>query len=380
MTQVFVATSAVEPVQKNIKLGLAQYGGNLLRRLLDQAGLDAPDALYVSNMLADELQGQKHLGALIASGAGLRGIEAYQVRAAMASGAMALRNAYLAVKSGEVRTAVALGLEIMQPGDATAAMAKALDATSEIPEGLTMIGINARLFAAYLDKYKIKHSSFANFARNAHHNGIAAPHALFKQEFSREQIINSRVIEAPIRLMDCAPICDGAAAMIFTSDVSLCTGTPVELLASEIATDILTVSKRSNPLSLDASRLSAQKAFKRSGLRPVDIDFFELHDAFSIMACLSLEACGFAEPGKGWQMAEDGVIFREGDLPIATFGGLKSRGHPIGATALYQAHEIVCQLRGEAGDCQIRQDIRTGMMQSIGGAGTTLATNIFKKV
>ncbi len=354
-------------------------GATVLRSALADAGLDAvdrrPDALYVSNLLADELQSQKHIAPLIASEAGLRGIEALSVRAAMASGSAALRSAFLAVLSGEAKTAVALGVEKMSDGDATPALAKALDAEFETPRGDTMISTNAGLMRSYIERYGVTHSVFANFPLNAHNNALNNPDALFHKQFSREQIEQSRVVVDPMRLLDCAPICDGAAAVVLSSEKPA--GRPaVKILASSVATEFLRVDQRADPLSLEASRISAERAYARAGLQPTDIDFFEVHDAFSIMTCLSLEACGFAERGQGWRLAEDEAIFPGGKLPLSTFGGLKARGHPIGATALYQATEILQQLQGNAGKNQV-EDARIGMMQSIGGAGTTLITHIF---
>lgn len=355
-------------------------GATVLQRALNDAGLHAvdrpPDALYVSNLLADELQNQKHIAPLIASEVGLHGIEALSVRAAMASGSAALRAAVLAVLSGEARTAVALGVEKMSDGDATPALAKALDAEFETPRGDNMITANAGLMKLYLERYGVPHSVFANFPLNAHNNALNNPDALFQKEVSREQIESSRIVQDPMRLMDCAPICDGAAAVVLSSEKPDGDRPAVKILASSVATDLLRVDQREDPLGLRASRISAERAYTAAGLKPADIDFFEVHDAFSIMTCLSLEACGFAERGHGWRLAEDGAIFPGGKLPLSTFGGLKARGHPIGATALYQATEILQQLQGRAGKNQV-PNAKVGMMQSIGGAGTTLITHIF---
>ncbi|MCB1317829.1 MAG: hypothetical protein KDK27_17810 [Leptospiraceae bacterium] len=356
---------------------LRRMGAQSLLAALADAAIEIPDMLIVANMLADELDGQKHLGPLIATEAGLPGIEALQVRAAMATGAAAIRMAYLALKSGEVRTVAIAGLERMSSGDPTPIMARALDAETEIPAGQTMVSINAHIMEKYLMTYNAEYEQFANFAVNAHRNALSNPDALLHKQVNVADVLKAREIVTPIRLYDCAPICDGSASIVLTNDATLARKqNGIQLLASETVCDSLAVAARAQPLELNAARQSAQKAYRRAGIEPTDVDFFELHDAFSIMACLALEACGFAEPGAGWKLAAEGDIFLEGKIPIATFGGLKARGHPIGATGIYQAIEIYRQLRGQAGMNQI-SNARCAMMQSIGGAGTTLITNIF---
>ncbi len=344
-----------------------------------QALPEQVQALYASAMLSDELQNQKHVAALIADTAGLAGVEALEVRAATASGAAALRMAHLAVASGEVDLAVAVGVEKMSEGVVTPVLAKALDAQREVPDGTTLISVNAGLMQLYLDRYGAPREALALFSVNAHANARHNPYALFRERpITVEDVLRSRVINPPIRLLDCSPICDGAAALVLApaEAAGRYTRHPVWIRASTVATDRFRVADRADPLALEAARCSAQKAYAQAGLGPEDVDFFEAHDAFSIMACLLLEACGFAEPGRGWELALQGAIRPSGRIPIATRGGLKARGHPIGATALYQAGEIVQQLTGRAGGNQLPNP-RVGMMQSVGGAAATVLTHIF---
>lgn len=366
------------PVEKQSVARLRELGVRATLLAMQDAGVDRVDALFAGNMLSDELQGQKHVATLIASEAGLHGIEALQVRAATATGAAALRMAYFAVASREAELAVAVGVEKMSTAPATSALAKALDAEREVPTGATLISQNARLMAAYLDRNDVAYENFVNFAINAHRNAATNPYALFRRAVSVDEVLESRIVNAPIRLFDCSPICDGAAAVVLapTDAARSFTDHPVRILASAVATDWLRVDDRPDPLAADAARLSAQKAYERAGVSPDDVDFFEVHDAFSIMACLLLEAAGFAEQGQGWRLAVDGEIFREGRLPIATLGGLKARGHPIGATALYQTCEIVRQLTGRAGPNQL-PNAEVGMLQSVGGAAATVLTHLF---
>ncbi len=378
MRQVSIVGIGRIPVQKHNPDPLRQMGAEAVRLAMADAGVDRVDALFAGNLLADELQGQKHIAALVADQAGLAGVEALQVRAATATGAAALRMAYFAVASGEARLAIAMGVEKMSEGAATPALAKALDAATEVPAGATMISKNAQMMADYMAKYDVPADGLSNFAVNAHRNASTNPIALFDKLVTSEQVMASREIFRPIRLFDCSPICDGAAAVILapTDEASAFTDHPVQVLASSVATDRFRLEDRADPLALAASTLSAQQAFQRANVTCADISFYELHDAFSIMACIQLEAVGFAKRGSGWRMAADGEIFREGRLPVATMGGLKARGHPIGATAVYQACEIVQQLTGRAGENQLSNP-KIGMLQSIGGAATTVLTHLF---
>ena len=378
MRNVSIIGTAQLSVKKKYGESLRELGASVTRTALDNAGLEKVDALYLGNMLSDELQSQKHVAALVADEAGLVGIEAIQVRATTASGAAALRIAYLAVASGIVKTAVAVGVEKMSDQGATYALTKALDAEREVPDGATLISQNAKAMALYMEQYQTPADAFANFAVNAHRNAQHNPNALFqKKTVTAQTVLTSRLIVPPIRLYDCSPICDGAAAIVLTATkhTKRLTQQPVQILASTAATDRFRMSDRQNPLRLLASEMSAKKAFQQAGLKPQDIDFFELHDAFSIMSCLQLEAVGFAQPGTGWRLASENQIALDGSIPITTMGGLKARGHPIGATALYQVCEIVQQLTGQSNSNQLAAP-HFGMLQSIGGAGTTVLTHI----
>lgn len=366
------------PVQKENQKSLKEMGAEVVKRAMEDASIDQVDALFAGNMLADELQNQKHIATLIASEAGLRGAEALQVRAATATGAAALRMAYFAVASGEARLAVALGVEKMSSGEVTAALAKALDYESETAQGATLISQNARLMQMYMDRYDVGIDDFNNFSLNAHRNARTNPNALFKDKHvTRRTIRESPVISPPLRLYDASPVCDGAAAVILTrsNEARAYTDQPVKILSSSVATDWFRIDDRADPLHLYAATRSAHEAFRKANIHRNDVDLFEVHDAFSIMACLLLEAVGYAERGQGWRLAADNEINLRGSLPVATFGGLKARGHPIGATALYQTCEIVLQLTERAGKNQVKQ-ARLALLQSVGGAASTVLTHI----
>ncbi|MBE9479042.1 MAG: thiolase domain-containing protein [Chloroflexi bacterium] len=366
------------PVEKASDLSLRQLGGEVVRRAMEDAGVDRVDALFASNMLADEIQGQKHIASLIAEEANLFGVEALQVRAAMAGGAAAIRVAFLSVASGEADLAIAVGVEKMSEGAATPALSKALDTEREVPDGATMISKNADLKRMYLDRYSVPEDGLVNFPVVAHDNARSNPFALYKKTISPSEVQSSRVIHAPLHLFECSPICDGAAAVVLapSEQARALNPEPVQLLASSVVTDRFRIDDREDPLQLEAAHRSSYDAYRKANINREDIHLFEVHDAFSIMACLQLEAAGFAEPGQGWRLAVEDEIRLQGQIPITTMGGLKARGHPIGATGLYQACEIVLQLKGRAGENQVR-NAEIGMMQSVGGAASTVLTHIF---
>lgn len=367
------------PVQKRNPASLRQMGVEAVRWAMHDAGVDTVDAVFVGNMLADELQGQKHIAALIASEAGLRGVEALQVRAATATGAAALRMAYFAVASGSANLAVALGVEKMSDGDPVPALAKALDAETEVPSGATLLSQNAHIMQTYMDTYTVPVEAFTNFALNAHNNARTNPNALFQNKAVTAEDINaSRVIVPPMRLYDAAPICDGAAAVVLarTDEAKKISPYAVRVLSSSVATDWFALEDRANPLDLYAVQRATWQALGDSDMTLKDIDFFEAHDAFTIMTCLALEAIGFTERGQGWRMAAENRIGLDGDLPLCTFGGLKARGHPIGASAIYQTCEIALQLTGRAGPNQVK-NAECALLLSIGGVASTVISHVF---
>jgi acetyl-CoA C-acetyltransferase len=349
---------------------------------LRDANIESVDAVYVGNMLSGEIEGQSHLGALAVDFLGLQNAEAFKVEAACASGAAALRIGTLAVASGMMDLVLALGVEKMTDTsgrETTAALAAAADAEYEVSQGISFVALNALLMQRYMHEYGWRREDFANFAVTAHANGVNNRYAMFQRAISAEAYTRAPMIATPVSLLDASPVCDGAAAVILApADYArTLSPAPVKIAASAVGMAPLAVHDRKDPLALNAARISSQKAYEQAGIGPDDLDFFELHDAFTIMAALSLEAAGFAERGKGVQLALDGEIGLQGRVPIATMGGLKARGHPVGATGIYQIVESVLQLRGLAGANQI-PNARLGMVQNIGGSGATIVTHILE--
>jgi acetyl-CoA C-acetyltransferase len=349
---------------------------------LEDANVAKVDAVYVGNMLSGELSGQSHLGALAVDFMGMSGVEAMKVEAACASGAAALRVGYFAVGSGLIDLALVVGVEKMTDTsgrETTSALARAADAEYEVSQGISFVALNALLMRRYMHEFGWHREDFANFSINAHANGSNNPNAMFQSIITANHYIKSQMVATPVCLLDASPVCDGSAAIVLAPAEyarALCPA-PVIIRASAVATMPLAVHDRKDPLTLESAVLSSQRAYKQANVKPEDISFFELHDAFSIMGALSLEAAGFADKGKGVQLALDGEISRQGRLPISTMGGLKARGHPVGATGIYQIVESTLQLRGLAGDNQI-ENAHLGMAQNIGGSGATVITHILE--
>lgn len=376
------------PIAEHWDKSIRHLAGEAVAAALADANVEAAnlDALYVGNMLSGPLNGQENLGALVADWVGARGVEAAKVEAACSSGAAAFRAGLVAIASGAADLVCVVGVEKMSETggpSTTSALASAADADWEAAMGLSFVGINALVMRRYLYEFGWKHNDFAGFSINAHANAVHNPNARLQEPISAKDYSRARMVADPINLLDASPIGDGAAAIVLCPADSLrnnghANRPKITVAASASATDSIAVHDRKDPLTLYAGQKSVGEAYKQAGLGPDDIDFFELHDAFSIMAALSLEACGFAERGQGVRFALDEKIGIKGKLPIATRGGLKARGHPVGATGVYQILEVVQQLRGEAGGSQV-ENAQIGMAQNIGGSGATILTHILKR-
>ncbi len=382
MQNVSIIGVAQTPVGEHWETSLRHLSLQAIEAALQDASM-APeqlDALVIGNALGDTISDQHHLGALIADFAALRGIEAFRVEAADASGALALRQGALMVASGAAQTVLVLGVEKVTDvigAQRTAALATLLDSEYEAAHGATPVALMALLMRRYMSQYNVGVADFANFSVNAHANGSKNPNAMYRNLIKAERFASAPLVAEPINLFDVAPEGDGAAAVILTSSerATDLVPQPIRLLASAVATDALAVHDRPNPLFLSALQRAVSKALNLAELSQSDIDVLELHDSATIMAALSLEASGFAAVGEGWRFAAENKIGLTGDLPISTFGGLKARGNPLGATGVYQAVEVALQLRGKAGANQV-PEARIGMTQTLGGVGGTAVVHI----
>ena len=381
MRQVAILGIGQTKIDEHWDKSLREIGGDAAFAAMQDAGMEKVDSLYVGNMLSSMVSGQNQLGTFFSDWIGLWKQEAVKVEAACGSGAAAFRSALMAVASGDIDSALVVGVEKMTDKagrDVTAALATAADADYEVEQGISFVGINALVMRRYMHEFGWKHEDFAPFSINAHANAMHNPYARLHEKITTEKFERSTMVATPINLLDASPTGDGAAAAVIVPADKVMRKPRILVSGSASATDTIAVHSRKDPMFLSAAYTSSRRAYDMAGVTPEDIDFFELHDAFSIMAALSLEASGFAERGQGVRLGLDNEIGPQGRMPVCTRGGLKARGHPVGATGMYQIVEVVQQLRGECGKTQI-DGAKIGMAQNIGGSGATILTHILKK-
>lgn len=360
---------------------------SLAVRALKAARQDAdglqPQAVFVGNMLAANASRQANLGALITEYAGLSGkAEGFTAEAAEASGGAAIYLAYNAIRSGMVDVAAVVGVEkvtdVVGAGIENRLLSTGLDSDYEASEGLTMVGQASLLLQRYLHEYQFPREALGQFPIIAHNNAVHNPHAMFRRAINLESYRNATEDTGAFNQFDIAPNADGAAALILTRQEFLTRNpahAPVRLLSSALVTDRLALHDRPDPLFFEAAAVSVQHALLKAGETLSDLDFFEYSDNTTLHALLSLEAAGFAHRGQGWKLASDGSLTLQGSLPVATMGGHKARGFPLGASGVYQVVEACHQLRGEAGANQIPH-ARVGMTQSLAATASAAATQI----
>jgi len=378
MKEVAIVGVGQTAVREHWDLPIRQLAVAAGQAAMVDAGVARVDAIYVGNMTSGRLNQQRQLGALIADHLGQRGAEAVKLEAACGSAGSAMRQGILAVASGTMAAVLVIGVEKMTESnfkDTTAALTAAADADYEVVHGVTFVSLNALVMRRYMYEYGYGRHDFAPFALNAHANGAKNPKAMFRKPITQKVYEKGRIVSDPITLFDASPIGDGASALLLVPAEKA--PAAVRVAGSASAIDTLAIHDREDPLWLKAAEISSKKAYAQAGIGPEDVDIFELHDAFSVMAALSLECSGFVERGQGVRFAQDGGIFPDGRLPVATMGGLKARGHPVGATGLYQIAEATLQLRGDAGEAQI-EGVNIAMTQNIGGSGATIVTHILK--
>jgi acetyl-CoA C-acetyltransferase len=339
------------------------------------------DAMYVGNMSAGRFIEQEHIGALIADYAGLstRHIPATRVEAACASGGLAFRQAVISVASGISDIVVAAGVEKMTDvgtGASVDTLAGAADREWEGFMGATFPGLYAMIATDYMHRYPLTREQLGMVAVKNHHNGARNPIAQFRQEITLETVLSSPLVADPLRLFDCSPITDGAAAVILAplDRAREFTDTPIRVLATAQASDTIALHDRRDISCLDATLVAGERAFAMAGLPREKIDFLEVHDCFTIAEICAIEDLGFCKKGEAGRLTEEGFTALDGDLPVNTSGGLKACGHPVGATGIKQVCEIVQQLRGEAGARQVDGEI--GLTHNVGGTGATVVVHI----
>lgn len=349
---------------------------------LQDASIDGKDiqALYIGNMSAGRFIGQEHLAALAADQAGLTPIPATRCEAACASGALAFRKAYHGILSGEYDIVIAAGAEKMTDiigSDAVATLMGAGDQEWESSVGLTFVGLYALMANCYMKRHGLTREELALVPIKNHKHGVNNPYAQFNYEITVEDVLKSPLISDPLRLLDCSPITDGAAAVVLVSEkIAKRFENPICVLGSGQASDTLALHDRKSLTSLQATKIAAKQAYYQAGLKPKDIDLAEVHDCFSIAEIIAYEDLSFAEKGKGKELLVNKETTIGGSIPVNTDGGLKL-GHPVGATGIKQIVEVVKQLRGTA--INQLKGANIGLTHNVGGSGATALVHIFGK-
>ncbi|MFA6166942.1 MAG: thiolase domain-containing protein [Gemmatimonadaceae bacterium] len=349
---------------------------------LHSARADHLDAVFIGNMSAGQFVGQEHIGPLLVDHLGMAGVAAGRVESACASGGLALRTAFVEVASGMSDLVMAAGVEKMtDAADATEVLATASDQELEAYHGITFPGLYAMIARAHMERHGTTEEDLSWVSVKNHRHGALNPKAQFPAEVTLEDVMRSSMVADPLRLLHCSPVSDGAAAVLLCplDQAKQYTDRPVRIRASGLATGSMALADRKDISFLDSVQLSAQRAYTMAGLTPADIHLAEVHDCFAIAEICCIEALGLVELGKGRAAARTGETALGGRIPVNTSGGLKSKGHPVGATGIAQAIELCEQLRGEAGARQVK-GARIGLAQNMGGSGASSVVHIFEGV
>jgi acetyl-CoA C-acetyltransferase len=352
---------------------------------IEDAGVDHIDSMYVGCMTSGLFVGQEHLGSLMADYLNMVPIPATRVESACASGGVALRQGFIEVASGINDIVLVGGVEKMTDvggGDATYALSTAADQEYEDYQGVTFPGLYAMMANRHMHVYGTTREQLAQVAVKNHHHGSMNPLAQYPFQITVEAVLNSVLVADPLRILDCSPITDGAAVAILCPAELAKKLTPkpvVQIIGSGQATDTIALHARDDLTWLGATAKASEMAFKMAGLGPDDLDLVEVHDCFTIAEICVIEALGLVEKGQGGKAAQSGLTALGGEIPVNTSGGLKSKGHPVGATGVAQVVEMVEQLRGEAGKRQV-EGAKVGLAQNMGGTGGSTAVHIFRRI
>jgi len=365
-----------------------------LKELVAEAGFQAAEdagvrgkdieLVIAGNMSGGRFVGQEHVAALMADFLGLNPTPAVRVEAACASGGVAMREGYMTVASGFHDLVAVGGVEKMTDvygSGAIAALSGAMDFEWEAYYGTTFPGIYALIAQRYMHEYGLTREQLAEVAVKSHYHASFNPLAHFQNRIEVEDVLSSRLIADPLRLLDCSPISDGAACVLLApaEDARKYTDTPIIVEASRQASGTLSLFMRRDICAIDATTEAANQAFKDAGLSREDMDLVEVHDCFTIAEILALEDLGFCEKGKGGSLYDGRQTYFDGELPVNTDGGLKAAGHPVGATGVKQIVELVKQLRGEAEKGRQVKDAEIGLAHNLGGSGASVVVTILRR-
>jgi len=349
---------------------------------MDDAGVDHIDAMLIGCMTSGLFTEQEHLASLLSDYLAVNPVGAVRVESACSSGGNAVRLGLIQVASGAADIVLVGGVEKMTDvdgGGATAALATAADTEYESYHGATFPALYALIARAHMERYGTTREQLASVAVKNHENGSLNPRAQFRNKLTIEDVLNSSAVADPLRLLDCSPITDGSAAVILAPvEMAKKLGKPVvKITGSGIATDSIALHSRDDLTYLKATERAAEQAYAQAGIGPKDVDFAEVHDCFTIAEICVTEALGFFERGQGARAAQAGETSRNGKRPVNASGGLKSKGHPVGATGVAQIVELTEQLRGTAGDRQLKSP-RRGLAQNMGGTGGSTTVHILE--
>ncbi len=378
-----------------VGIGMTDFGelwGKSLRTIwveaalaaLSDAGVDSVDMITIGCMSPGLFVGQEHLASLLADELGMAGVPASRVESACASGGLSLRTGFAEVASGLSDTVLVTGVEKMTDvdgADATYALGNAADQEWEGFHGITFPGLYAMLAQIHMQRFGTTVEQLAAVAVKNHANGLLNPHAQYHLKVTVEDVLASTMVADPLHLLDCSPVTDGAAALVLTTvdrARELAGERPiVTITGSGLATDTITLANRADLAELGAVRMAAERAYEMADKKPTDLHVVEVHDCFTIAEIMATEAIGLFDPGFGASAVTDGQTSLQGKIPVNPSGGLKSKGHPVGASGVAQVAEIVTQLRGEAGQRQV-QGATVGLAQNMGGSGGSSVVHILE--
>ncbi len=379
-----------------IGTGMTRFGENWeqsYRDLVVEAGIkaitdagitgDKIDGGYIGTMASGKLIGQEHVGALIADYMGLNPIPITRVEGACASGSLALRQGIMAIASGMKDIIVVGGVEKMtdlSTGEVSDALGGAGDQEWELFMGATFPGLYALMARRHMADYGTTSEMLAAAAVKNHKHGAKNKYAQYQKEITIDTVLESKMVADPLHVFDCSPITDGAAGLVLApmEVAESYTKKPIEIIATEQASDTLALSSRESVTELKATKIAAEKAYKHAKVTPKDIDVAEVHDCFTIAEIMAIEDLGFFKKGEGGKATLEGKTTFGGDVVVNTSGGLKAAGHPVGATGVKQAVELAWQLRGEAEGRQVK-DVQLGLSHNVGGSGATAVVHIYKR-
>jgi acetyl-CoA C-acetyltransferase len=338
-------------------------------------------AFFIGHM-GEAYEHQGHTGATTADWSGLLNIPATRTEAACASSGVALRSGIYAVLSGLADVVLVGGVEKMthrSTAEVTEYLAMASDYPFEQYHGITFPGLYALIARAHIKQYGTNETQLALVATKNHHNGTLNPVAHMQKEITVDTVLNSRPVASPLKLYDCSLITDGASCLLLAKPeiASKFTDTPVNIIGTGQASDTIGLYERKSLTSLLAAKLAAKNAYDMAKVKSEEINIAEVHDCFTIAEIIAYEDLGFCSAGEGGNLIESGETRLAGRVPINTSGGLKAKGHPVGATGTAQAYEIYLQLTGQADKRQVK-NAKVGLTHNVGGSGGTATVHIYR--